>query len=159
MRLRSVPRVASPLVAPLLAGVFLFVLACSGQQEGQQCSKLNGDADCASGLFCTAIAGVNGSRCCPQNRNLSTTTVCGTPMVTNGPDSAAPVTDGSTASDGQTGDGAAEASAPEASTDDDSPADGALGDGATSLDATLNDAAPDAVGPDTDASSADAASE
>jgi hypothetical protein len=152
MRLRSVLRVAPAFVSPFLAFTFLFVLACSGQQEGQVCSTFNGNADCANGLVCTAnLPNVNGSRCCPANRNLSTTVTCGTPSDVIATDSAAPPpSDGSSPADGQAGDESSEASSAEA----------ALDDGATVDAAVADDGAADAT-PAADAAeaSADAASE
>jgi hypothetical protein len=155
MRLRSVFRVAPAFISPFLACAFLFVLACSGQQEGQACSTYNGNADCANGLVCKPnLPNVNGSRCCPADPNLSTTVICGTPTDAIATDSAAPApSDGSSPADGQVGDESAEASSTEAATDEaaTSEAGNPVDDGAVPP-----DAGPDA---DTAEASADAASE
>jgi hypothetical protein len=157
MRLRSVLRVAPAFSASFLACAFVFVLACAGQGEGQVCSTYNGNNDCANGLVCKPnLPNVNGSRCCPQDPNLSTTVICGTPSIANVADSAAPPI---SSTDGQAGDESSEASPSEASTDDGAVDEAAVDDGAADG-ANTPDAAPDA-GQDAAAAeaSADAASE
>ena len=144
MRLRSVFRVAPAFVSPFLACAFLFVLACSGQQEGQACSTYNGNADCANGLVCKPnLPNVNGSRCCPADPNQSTTVICGTPTDAMMADSAAPTPpDGSSPADGQGGDESSEAGSAEAATGE---ASTPVDDGAAPPDADTSEASADAA--------------
>jgi hypothetical protein len=83
------------IVAGLLFGGFVVLVACSNQGEGERCELLNNNEDCESPLICTAPAtlpeGFNSAaRCCPADRTQATTAACGLP--TTGPlgDSAPP---------------------------------------------------------------------
>ncbi len=88
--------------ALLLAPWFL-VLAlsagCNGQGEGQVCSPLNGNADCADNLVCMTEQGAIGARCCPSDISLSTTAVCGVHQSGLDADTSAPPLDASEAGD------------------------------------------------------------
>jgi hypothetical protein len=102
--------------------------ACSNQGEGGVCdvrASNNGNDDCQSGLVCTPITGVNGARCCPQDRSTATTVECSiSPGVGDAssalPDSATPTPEAGP-------DVAAEAAAPEAAADTGASASDATG--------------------------------
>jgi hypothetical protein len=96
---------------------FFIAAACAGQGEGQLCSTLNGNADCASGLTCVARAPAVGDRCCPSDVNLSTTAVCGVHSGTLTADSAAPPLDGGSTDDAEVVDATVADSANAASDD------------------------------------------
>jgi hypothetical protein len=75
------PILFSLLAVPVLA-TGLVVAACSDEAEGQPCSHQagnNGTDDCQSGLICQDIVGVQGPRCCPQDRSQATTPECALP--------------------------------------------------------------------------------
>lgn len=75
MRTRTRPSFALLASGSLVALVALaWVGACSNQGEGGVCD-INSD-DCASGLTCQPITGSPVDRCCPPDRNTSTTQIC-----------------------------------------------------------------------------------
>jgi hypothetical protein len=115
------PILFSLLAVPLFAAG-LVVAACSDEAEGQPCSHQagnNGSDDCASGLTCQDIIGVQGPRCCPQNRSQATTPECALPST--GVDASPLPPDAKTTMDTSTQDSTSEAQGEAAA---DAPAEG-----------------------------------
>ncbi|HKQ69825.1 MAG TPA: hypothetical protein VJT73_10830 [Polyangiaceae bacterium] len=65
-------------IAGIAGSLFvLSVLGCSAQGEGERCDQNNGNADCASGLQCSAIPSTNDYRvCCPPDGVVSSNPLC-----------------------------------------------------------------------------------
>jgi hypothetical protein len=55
--------------------------ACSGQFEGQLCSRLNGDADCQDGLTCQVPSGATEGVCCSAGSSVAACLGQGTTTV------------------------------------------------------------------------------
>ena len=79
-----------------LFGVLPFA-ACSDMAEGDQCSPLNNNDDCQSGLTCQHVQDVTGTHCCPPDLTQATSPNChansaATDANVAPPDSGAPET-------------------------------------------------------------------
>lgn len=71
------------LIACLLVALPLALVAegCASQGEGERCSLLNGNEDCASGLVCTPANELRGGddgvdRCCPNDERADADPRC-----------------------------------------------------------------------------------
>lgn len=109
-----------PIRFSILFAAAAFLAACSNQAEGEVCSHLadnQGLDDCQDGLRCVSLPGVNGDRCCPDDRTKATTTVCAAPGGFGGGDAAPPPVDGSVDAQGDSSDAPAESTSSSDSSD------------------------------------------
>jgi hypothetical protein len=129
----------------LSAVLSLFLVACSGEGEGQPCDRNAGGSpqgtdDCQSGLTCQfapnpAVDGPNSFRCCPPNLTQAKTPECtvpsagidASPLPPDAPSGDAPTESAVDAPGAETGPSDASDGAIPADAADGAPADGGAG--------------------------------